>query len=348
MGNNKEKLKIQREGQIRVNKKNEIARCIEYIDAKHIIIKFEFSGEIKNTSWSDFNKGNFIKGERKHIYVCGIYKITNKIKNISYIGQSVDIYYRWEAHKKEAYKKESPLYNSYLYRSMRRYGINNFSFEIIEECPSELLNEKEIYWIKHFNTYRNGYNNTLGGDHGYKVNREELLNYYNNITHDIDNICDYFKIKKKTVFKILRENNIICDRYVSKEEEMKICQYYVKNNCPSLNEMYNIFQRSKDVISAILKKHNIEIIYGDDSKILVYNSLGKYLYTTTYKIFNKKLKDDGIIKNKSGSIADVLHGRRKQAYGYIIRYYIDSFPLEIKVDKNWKDDYWNKERIRNE
>ena len=47
---------------------------------------------------------------------------------------------------------------------MRKYGRENFSFQIIEECPPEKLQEREIYWIKELNTYHAGYNETLGGD----------------------------------------------------------------------------------------------------------------------------------------------------------------------------------------
>lgn len=91
---------------------------------------------------------------------CGIYKITNKINNKSYIGQSVFIEERWKEHKENAWDKISPLYED-----MRKYGIKNFSFNIIEECDTDLLNEKEKYWISFYNSYLNGYNKTKGGDY---------------------------------------------------------------------------------------------------------------------------------------------------------------------------------------
>lgn len=51
-----------------------------------------------------------------------------------------------------------------IYRAIRKYGLENFTFEVLEECPSELLNEREIYWINYFDSYYNGYNCTLGGN----------------------------------------------------------------------------------------------------------------------------------------------------------------------------------------
>lgn len=94
---------------------------------------------------------------------CGIYKITNLINQKAYIGQSINILVRWRRHKTEM----NNLDNSYpLYRAMRKYGLNNFSFTILEECPKEELNERERYWIKTYDTYYNGYNLTSGGQTG--------------------------------------------------------------------------------------------------------------------------------------------------------------------------------------
>ena len=50
---------------------------------------------------------------------------------------------------------------------MNKYGINNFSFEIIEECKKDELSEEERYWINYYNsTAPNGYNLTKGGEGG--------------------------------------------------------------------------------------------------------------------------------------------------------------------------------------
>jgi group I intron endonuclease len=82
----------------------------------------------------------------------GIYKITNLINNKIYIGQSIHIERRWQEHKK-------PSSCSCIGQAIKKYGINNFSFEIIEECPTNRLAEREKYWINYFNTLvPNGYN----------------------------------------------------------------------------------------------------------------------------------------------------------------------------------------------
>lgn len=86
----------------------------------------------------------------------GIYKITNLITNKSYIGLSKHIEQRWQEHK-------NGKGNKLLYQDFIIYGINNFSFEIIEECPQEQLRQKEEYWINFYNTYKDGYNQNPGG-----------------------------------------------------------------------------------------------------------------------------------------------------------------------------------------
>lgn len=62
--------------------------------------------------------------------ICGIYRITNKINGKSYIGQSVNIKNRWYVHK--ATKDDYPIH-----RAIRKYGKNNFSWEILEECSEQ-------------------------------------------------------------------------------------------------------------------------------------------------------------------------------------------------------------------
>lgn len=94
----------------------------------------------------------------------GIYCIKNKKNDKRYIGQSINIEKRWNQHRQRAYNSNCLQYNYPIYRAIRYYGIENFEFEILEECNKEELNLREQYWIKKFNTYKNGYNLTKGGD----------------------------------------------------------------------------------------------------------------------------------------------------------------------------------------
>lgn len=92
----------------------------------------------------------------------GIYKITNKINGKCYIGKSINIFRRWRD------EKNFRGINIYLKASFEKYGIENFTFEILEECIEEELNEKEKYYISLFDSTNKekGYNMTFGGTGG--------------------------------------------------------------------------------------------------------------------------------------------------------------------------------------
>lgn len=109
--------------------------------------------------------------------ICGIYKVENLINGKKYIGQSVNIPKRWIKHRSDAFNKNCNHYDKILYKAIRKYGLENFSFEVIEYCSIEELNDKEYYWVNHYDSYHHGYNATLGGDGA-------DLEKYNNIYED--------------------------------------------------------------------------------------------------------------------------------------------------------------------
>lgn len=89
--------------------------------------------------------------------IIGIYKITNP-NNVCYIGKTLDINDRWGKYKRLECKSQPKLYNS-----LKKYGPENHIFEILERCFIEQLNEREIYWIKFYESYDLGLNLNLGG-----------------------------------------------------------------------------------------------------------------------------------------------------------------------------------------
>lgn len=93
----------------------------------------------------------------------GIYKITNQETGKAYIGQSICIEHRWKTHIQSAKNPNNKDYNSEFYTDIRNMGVNNFCFDILEECQVTDLDKKEIYYISIFDTYKNGYNRTHGG-----------------------------------------------------------------------------------------------------------------------------------------------------------------------------------------
>ena len=88
--------------------------------------------------------------------ITGIYKITNLQNQMCYVGQAVNIADRWKQHIKRGVGAEDWTQNK-LYPVMYAIGVENFSFEIIEECDRSKLNEREDYWQEYFHAKDFGY-----------------------------------------------------------------------------------------------------------------------------------------------------------------------------------------------
>ena len=111
--------------------------------------------------------------------IIGIYKIENLINHKCYIGQSIDVHRRWTEHKR-LYKVETDAgYNYPIYRAFRKYGIENFSFELLEECLASELNEKEKIYIRRYDSFFNGYNQSFGGDSKSSKPKENIIKVFN-------------------------------------------------------------------------------------------------------------------------------------------------------------------------
>lgn len=93
--------------------------------------------------------------------VCGIYKITNKNNRMCYIGQSKKVRERFRDHMKCGLGIDTPA-NNKLYQAMLKEGLSTFTFELIESCPVENLDEKEYFYINLYNSYHFGYNSNTG------------------------------------------------------------------------------------------------------------------------------------------------------------------------------------------
>jgi len=100
-----------------------------------------------------------------------IYSIICKVTSKRYIGQTQqELSKRWGQHIQES-KTHS---NRPLYNAMNKYGVGMFVIRVIEEdIPIEKLSERECYWIEQFDTYKNGYNATTGGEES-KAIREDV------------------------------------------------------------------------------------------------------------------------------------------------------------------------------
>lgn len=102
--------------------------------------------------------------------ICCVYKITNP-KGSVYVGQTVDLYLRLIHYKKGHTHKQKKIY-----ASLQKYGYDNHVVEVLECCPREKLNEREIFWINELDSFVNGMNLTSGGDSKYTLSEQARKN----------------------------------------------------------------------------------------------------------------------------------------------------------------------------
>lgn len=145
-----------------------------------------------------------------------LYRIFNLINGKSYIGKTYDSFYnRLSKHITESSRSES--IHRPLYKAFKKYGIDNFSAEILGEFEQGILEDKEIEYIKFFNSYgKEGYNATLGGDgrRTLTIDEEKLIALYLQ-TKNISTVSKAFSVSYATVEKILRAKNIEIIAYSS-------------------------------------------------------------------------------------------------------------------------------------
>ena len=109
-----------------------------------------------------------------------IYKIKNNINEKVYIGKTNQtIIDRFIQHCKDSARIDRS--NRPLYKAMNKYGVKNFSIEQIEECSLDIVNEREKYWIEYYNSFRSGYNATLGGDGASYLDYNLIYNTYKEV-----------------------------------------------------------------------------------------------------------------------------------------------------------------------
>ena len=128
-----------------------------------------------------------------------IYQITNDINGKIYIGKTErTVEERFREHCKDAYRRE--FEKRPLYSAMRKYGIEHFHVEMLEETDSP--EEREIYWIEAKRSFKNGYNATLGGDGKHYIDYDLVLAMYAELKNQKE-VARRMNISEDTVHKVL-------------------------------------------------------------------------------------------------------------------------------------------------
>ena len=123
----------------------------------------------KHNTFFIYSKRQFMRKGVCYMANCLIYGYAIPNGKIVYVGQTKQLYTRNKQHMDyDPYNQNNPEYNYPLSRGIRKHGKDYYSLIILEEhIPENKLDAREKYWIKHFDTYWNGYNQTMGGNvHG--------------------------------------------------------------------------------------------------------------------------------------------------------------------------------------
>lgn len=196
-----------------------------------------------------------------------IYQIINDINNKIYIGKTeFSIDKRFKEHCSDAFKERNE--KRPLYSAMRKYGIKHFHIELIEETDNP--EEREKYWIEQKQSFKNGYNATLGGDGKKYLDYDLIIASYNEIK-SIKDTAISLGISSDSVSNVLRANNIsiITSSEVIQKKYGKVVNMYDLQNTflktfPSVNAAakYMVENNLTGCKMTTIKQHITEVCMG--------------------------------------------------------------------------------------
>ena len=279
---------------------------------------------------------------------CGIYKFENLKNGKVYIGQSINIEQRYKQHKTNC--NQIDRNKSKFYQALNEFGIDNFSFEILEICSQNELNDKEIYWINYYNSVECGYNTLTGGSYGYIVERQPIYDAWDKGL-SIQEIAEQLNVCKTTVRNTLhsyenysveeshkRGGNLAYETALKNNTHNslmisnKVYQYDLDGNF--INEYKSVYEAARctgtqessirKVISGERQTANSFIWFnqkqsqvsprksgGKSKSVCQIDLQGKYL--KTYKSLSEAAK---AVNGDHSLIGKVCRGIKKTAYGY--------------------------------
>lgn len=196
-----------------------------------------------------------------------IYKITNIINNKIYIGQTIynTCANRWKYYKNIIAKPYAPKVA--IIHALNKYGYENFKFECIEDnLKIEQLNEREQYWIKYYDSYNQGYNETIGGYGKQKITDEkadEIIQYYLEVKV-ISRVAEKFHMDSKTITNLI--NILGVHKFTQWEQKNNRLESEVipqilllyNNNNYSIAKISNELKISEAFVSKKLKEQGID------------------------------------------------------------------------------------------
>lgn len=252
-----------------------------------------------------------------------IYKFTNKTNGHCYVGQTNNLQKRYNGHKSESFNPKVSGYWLPLHCAIRKYGIDNFTYEVIEEIADgesqDFINERERYFIQYYHSLKeeNGYNVTLGGDgcpkpplsYEEKLERSKLFTgeEIKDIQQRLINDEEYDDIEKIYAPKLKR--TFLVNINTGTNFYNPDFNYPLKKNAKSKfsqKEIREIKNRIKsgEIYSSIQKDFNIK-----SAGFLSMINTGKYFYSDedTYPLCNKGCRKQDNEEWVNGIIFDIIN-----------------------------------------
>lgn len=252
-----------------------------------------------------------------------IYKLTNKINGKVYIGKTIHtLNIRLRGHKNSMYTTDTKLT-----RAFRKYGFKNFDADILEDSINDAeLDALEIKYIKQYDSFKSGYNSTIGGD-GHSIYTKEDIDIVIDLYKKYNNIKEVYKITgihTATIRLMLKSAN----EYIDKHSEKIGVVMYSKEFIPekyfkSIYEIAEYLHVDKGNLYNRIKKHY-------DGSIFIghrWQLLSDVILESEEKIFRTKFDKEEYIKGKKAYKPD---GKQ---------YYIVDGALDFIYKNNKQEEY---------
>lgn len=195
----------------------------------------------------------------------GIYKITNTKNEKSYIGQSTNIEERWKQHKQAIQTSDKSWYPLARKESD---GVDDFTFEVLQQCKAEELDELEDYWVDYYKSYVNGYNQTKDG--GYASANTQFVYFPLELFEELqmdNNVIQFPTILLHKAMSVLTYSEFKLFAFLFEKAFSGMDKVALSPN-EMLNAISFAAQSYRDAKKALIKK---EILIFDGDKTFEFN-----------------------------------------------------------------------------
>lgn len=231
------------------------------------------------------------------IEIKGIYIAINKVNGKSYVGQSLNIESRIKEHLYRCDMPSSNSYSSLFYRALRKYGKDSFQFSVLESSDSfdrQALNDLEVFYISHYNSFQNGYNMNYGGEYtsGIKTFTEkdviEIKNSLLNSSDSLTNIATEYSCSVSLISMI--NNGLVWSSvgdYSYPIQSVVFSHFGGKNSNSKITDDLAMHLRKEFVTKTL------DEIYDENKDLLSKSGMKKLLYGVTFRnlpIYKKNKK----------------------------------------------------------